>query len=210
MCAPVYGHKGGVGLEVTVHGHAAHSSKPHLGQNAISGAARIIAAVDAEHQRLAAEPPLTPVGVGTVSVNEIGGGIARNIIPDCCQLYAGRRIAPGEDPDAIAEQLSGLIRAAAEPLRTDINVMYGGGFPGFFQEPDTAIIGQLAELAGAEPETADYTTNAIMYAKAADEIVVFGPGSIDQAHQAVEWVDTAQLETAAEIYRRLFTADPKQ
>ncbi|MDH3294634.1 MAG: M20/M25/M40 family metallo-hydrolase, partial [Acidimicrobiia bacterium] len=35
MCAPVYGHKGGLGLEVTIRGSAAHSSKPHLGENAV-------------------------------------------------------------------------------------------------------------------------------------------------------------------------------
>ena len=64
---------------------------------------------------------------------------------------------------------------------------------------------QLADLAMSAPETADYTTNAIMYGKAADEIVVFGPGSIDQAHQAVEWVDIAQLDAAADVYQRLFT-----
>ncbi|MEC8730119.1 MAG: M20/M25/M40 family metallo-hydrolase, partial [Actinomycetota bacterium] len=41
MCAPVHGHKGGVGLEICVHGHAAHSSRPELGANAIAAAARI-------------------------------------------------------------------------------------------------------------------------------------------------------------------------
>ena len=46
MCAPVHGHKGGVGLEICVHGHAAHSSRPELGANAIAAAARIIAALD--------------------------------------------------------------------------------------------------------------------------------------------------------------------
>ena len=48
-CAPVHGHKGGLGLEITVRGEAAHSSKPHLGQNAIVAAGRIIEAFDAEN-----------------------------------------------------------------------------------------------------------------------------------------------------------------
>ena len=76
MCAPVHGHKGGLGIEVTVHGHAAHSSKPHLGQNAISGAARIIAAIDIEQERLVSAPAPTAVGNGTVAVLEISGGVA--------------------------------------------------------------------------------------------------------------------------------------
>ena len=95
MCAPVHGHKGGVGLEVTVHGHAAHSSKPHLGKNAISAGARIVEAIDAEQLRLESLPAPTAVGNGTVSVTEFGGGVARNIIPPSCSLYCGRRTAPG-------------------------------------------------------------------------------------------------------------------
>ena len=62
----------------------------------------------------------------------------------------------------------------------------------------------MSSLAGTHPDTADYGTNALRYPEVADEIVVFGPGSIDQAHQAVEWVDISQLELAADVYRRLF------
>ena len=73
MCAPVHGHKGGVGLDVTVHGHAAHSSKPHLGANALSGAARIVIAIDAEQERLAALEAYEQAGIGPedISVAEV-------------------------------------------------------------------------------------------------------------------------------------------
>jgi acetylornithine deacetylase len=33
--------------------------------------------------------------------------------------------------------------------------------------------------------------------------VIFGPGSIDQAHAAVEWVPVSEVEQAAEFYRRV-------
>jgi len=35
--------------------------------------------------------------------------------------------------------------------------------------------------------------------------VVFGPGSIDQAHQAVEWVEISELVRAREVYATLLT-----
>ncbi|MBM3459234.1 MAG: M20 family metallopeptidase, partial [Armatimonadetes bacterium] len=38
-CFPVHGHKGGVRVELEVQGEPAHSSQPHLGKNAITGAA---------------------------------------------------------------------------------------------------------------------------------------------------------------------------
>jgi acetylornithine deacetylase/succinyl-diaminopimelate desuccinylase-like protein len=39
LCTPITGHKGGVGLEFKINGVAAHSSKPHLGKNALVAAA---------------------------------------------------------------------------------------------------------------------------------------------------------------------------
>lgn len=204
MCAPVYGHKGVVGVEITVHGEAAHSSKPHLGKNAISGAARIIAAVDAEHARLEALPP-TPLGHASVAVLTAEGGNARNIIPSHCSLYCGQRTVPGEDPDAVYEHLSTLARDAAAPLEVDIELAFGWGSPAFYQDPGAELVQRLGSMAGTEPEVATYGTNALQYTGGiAKEIVVFGPGSIDQAHKAVEWIDIAEIDRAASIYRSWF------
>lgn len=204
VCRPVHGHKGGGGLEITVHGHAAHSSKPHLGVNAISGAARIVAAIDAENARLGSLTPPTPVGNGTVAVLEIEGGVARNIIAPSCSMYCGRRIAPGEDPQRVHDDLVGLVREAAAPCEIDTNVPYGFFAGGFWQDPDSEIVRQLSEYANSEPDIASYGTNALRYDPVvADQMVVFGPGSIDQAHQAVEWVEIAELERCANVYRQL-------
>lgn len=203
LCAPVFGHKGGLGLKVTVHGIAAHSSKPHLGRNAINGAARIIAALEAEQVRLDTLTPLTDVGNGTVSVTTINGGLANNIVPDRCDLYAGRRIAPGEEPDVIFEQLRAIIVEAALPCEVTVELNYGRGSAAFYQDPSSPLVRGLAQLAGTTPETASYGSNALKYPGVADEIVIFGPGSIDQAHKAVEWVDVAELGKAADVYRKL-------
>ena len=35
--------------------------------------------------------------------------------------------------------------------------------------------------------------------------LVFGPGSIDQAHGAIEFVETRQVEQAVEFYRQFIT-----
>jgi acetylornithine deacetylase/succinyl-diaminopimelate desuccinylase-like protein len=201
LCAPVHGHKGGLGLEICVHGHAAHSSKPHLGANAITGAARIITALDREHQALAAADASTPMGTGTLSVTEISGGLARNIIPDACELYAGRRVAPGEDPERIFEELSAVIRRAADPLEVSVAMANGRSSPAFWRDPDSPLIQELAGIAESSPELATYGSNALVYGDLADGLVVFGPGSIDQAHQAVEWIDISELDRADRIYR---------
>ena len=203
MCVPVYGHKGGLGLEVEVEGRAAHSSKPHLGINALSAGARIIAAIDAEQERLASQHEVGVLGAGTVSVNEMAGGRARNIIPDHCELYVGRRIADGEDYQTEFARLTELVRAAALPARVKVQLANDMGENAFFQAPGSDLVTALAEMSGNSPAVADFGTNALRYGEVADQIVVFGPGSIDQAHQAIEWVEIAELERAANVYRQL-------
>ena len=202
-CAPVHGHSGGVGLEITVRGEAAHSSKPHLGKNAIVAAARIVAAYQQEQEILAAGSASTTVGTGTLSVTEIVGGLARNIIPDECRLYAGRRIAPGEDPEAEFARLQAVAEAAAAPLDIDVSMANGRCSAAFFEDPTSALVTQVGRLAGEGPATATYGSNALVYRPIADQIVVFGPGSIDQAHKAVERIEISELDRAASIYRGL-------
>jgi acetylornithine deacetylase len=46
---------------------------------------------------------------------------------------------------------------------------------------------------------ARYGTNASVFAAAGVPSLVFGPGSIAQAHTADEWIDLAQIDTAADI-----------
>jgi len=201
MCAPVHGHKGACGLEVSVHGVAAHSSQPHLGESAISAAARIITAIDQEQERLLGLTPTTAVGNGSVGVMEMSGGVARNIIAPIAELYCGRRIAPGEDPMEIFAQLSELVRTAAAPLAVDIALANNSAAAAFYQDPSSPLIAKLAELANTDPDVATYGSNALCYSEVASEIVVFGPGSIDQAHKAVEWIDISEIDRAATIYR---------
>ena len=203
MCAPVYGHKGGLGLEVEVEGRAAHSSKPHLGINALSAGARIVAAIDVEQERLANQREVGALGAGTASVNEMSGGRERNIVPDHCELYVGRRIADREDYESESARLTELIRAAALPARVKVQLANGFGSNAFFQAPGSDLVTALAEMSGHGPAVADFGTNALRYGEVADQIVVFGPGSIDQAHQAIEWVEIAELERAAAVYRQL-------
>ncbi|MEM8925408.1 MAG: M20/M25/M40 family metallo-hydrolase [Actinomycetota bacterium] len=205
-CVPVHGHKGGVGLEIVVQGEAAHSSKPELGRNAIVAAARIVAAFDTEHDLLVAGEATTSVGTGTLSVTEIEGGLARNIIPDRCELFASRRIAPGEDPDDEYRRLSEVAARAAAPLPIEVTMSYGRGSPAFFQPPDAPLVARLAALTGAAPDTATYGSNALAYPNMADSLVVFGPGSIDQAHKAVEWIEVSELDRACAAYRSLLAS----
>lgn len=202
-CAPVHGHKGGCDLEVVVRGEAAHSAQVSAGINAVSAAARIVAAIDEEHERLARAQWPTPVGAGSVTTVGINGGLAPNIVPDRCSVRINRRTAPGERVESVLATLDDLVVAVAEPAEAEVT--RGFAADAFYREPESPLVQRISELSGAGPAVAAFGSNALFYGDVATELVVFGPGSIDQAHKAIEWIEIGELVRAAGIYRRLFT-----
>lgn len=197
LCTPVHGHKGVCRVELTTHGTAAHSSQPHLGQNAIVGMTDVIRALAAEHERLFNVPPTTDLGTATLTVSLIRGGIGINTVPNQCTIALDRRVIPGEDPVHLSEQLH-HIASGATVLPVTLRRLLA--INAFFQAPDTPWLKQMAAWSGREPMVVPYGTNAFAYDDIARECVVIGPGSIDQAHSADEWVALAELEQLAAIY----------
>ncbi len=200
MCAPVYGHKGFMSLEFVVRGQTAHSSKPHLGKNAIQAAAHVIVALEKEHERLQSLTPETELGNATLSVTIIEGGKGLNVIPDECVIKVSKRMVPGEEPEEDFDHLLAVAKAAS-PLPVTLNPKIG--LSAFYQSPDSVWVQQLSQWSGEAPEIVPYGTNALSYDETtAAEIVIFGPGSIDQAHGEIEWVEIAELEKLVGIYQK--------
>jgi len=198
-CRPVHGHKGVVRLTFDIAGAPAHSSQPQLGKNAITAAAQLALAFDAEHHRLAAAPPRSALGAPTLTVTLISGGRGLNVVPDACSLSLDRRTVDGERADAVAAALDDLAQRAC-PLPVTMQQLVADD--AFLQAPDTPWLQQLAEWSGQPPTIAPYGTNAYAYDGLARECVVLGPGSIDQAHGVEEWVEVAELAKLAAIYTR--------
>jgi acetylornithine deacetylase/succinyl-diaminopimelate desuccinylase-like protein len=205
--APIHGHKGNCSLEIRAIGRAAHSALPHLGSNAIEAIAPVIAALQAEHERLQTVPPTTELGTATLAVTMIDGGTGDNVIPAACTVTVGRRIVPGEDSNEAYEALAALA-ADACPLPTHVESIYPAapdgriGFNAFYQPADTQLVADLASWAGTSPKVAPFGTNALNYSGFGGELAVFGPGAIDDAHQATECVAIADLVALAEVYTR--------
>lgn len=201
---PVHGLKSLVLAEVTTRGTAAHSARPDLGRNAIEAMAPVIAAFVEEHERLQALPAATELGCGTLSVTQVTGGTGGNVIPDRCAISVGRRTVPGEDPTEVLERMAAIARAAC-PLPCEVTSLLPAGpdgrpgSPAFYQRPDTGLVQFLARAAGTGPTVAPFGANALRYSGLADELVVFGPGSIEHAHQATERIAVADLVRLARI-----------
>lgn len=203
--APLHGHKGACVLRVTTHGEAAHSALPHLGKNAIEAMAHVIGAYQHEHERLQTLTPETELGTSTLSVTTIEGGTGGNVIPASCTIRVSQRIVPEQDAHEADQRLK-AIAAEASPLPVSFENLSPArpdgkyGADAFYQPPDTPLAQQLAAWAGTTPTVAPFGTNAFGYHGFANEMVVFGPGDIGDAHQATECVAIDDLVTLAEIY----------
>jgi acetylornithine deacetylase/succinyl-diaminopimelate desuccinylase family protein len=199
--------KGVLRWRIVVRGKAAHSGKPHLGVNAINHMARIVLAIEEDHQRLAAQAhPL--LGPATVNVGVIRGGVQVNFVPDACAIEIDRRLLPGEKVAGVLAQYQNLIDALLAQHPTLDAVMEP---PMLTDEAlETAADSAPARLAGAllAEMGLDGTLCGVPFGSDASKLsregipsLVFGPGSIDQAHAAVEFVEVAQVERALEFYR---------
>jgi metal-dependent amidase/aminoacylase/carboxypeptidase family protein len=71
---------GGVGLDFQISGVAAHSSKPHLGKNALVAASELILRMMEEHELLQTTKG-GPLGAPTITPTLAGGGHGPNIVP---------------------------------------------------------------------------------------------------------------------------------
>lgn len=206
----VVAHKGAVRWRLHTTGRAAHSSQPHLGENAVYRMARVLAALERyAREVLPAQEEHRLCGRGTLSVGMIRGGLSVNTVPDRCTIEIDRRILPGQEADAAYH---GVIEYLAVQPELDFDVEHEAPYSSGSSLSDDAN-GSLAEqlsvvareVAGrGERIGVPYGTDASKIAVSGVPSVVFGPGSIDQAHTADEWLALDQLELASEtLYRYL-------
>lgn len=201
-------HKGIAILKLVATGSAGHSSAPELGRNAIYSLGRAIGALEGLNATLAtrSDPQL---GSATLSVGVIGGGAAPNIIPDAAWLLSDRRLLPGETAESVRAEIEQALR---EGGIDDVRVENCSVEKDALGTPDDHISVHRCRPAlaarGLPTETGSvaFGTDAGVLEQVGLRGLVFGPGSIDRAHTAREYVEVDQVETAAEIYVDLFEA----
>ncbi len=205
-------HKGIRTFFTTIHGFAAHSSKPHLGASAVHAgtrlAASLVAMADALEEKRDASGRFDPP-YDTVHIGKFHGGIARNILADRCDLSWEVRTLPGSDPQDVPGRFAALSQEVAERMRktaasSTIETVMSSDVPGLAPDPGSDAETLVMRLAGRNRTIAvAYATEAGHFQRAGLPTVVCGPGSIDQAHQPDEYITLEQLAAGEAFMRRL-------
>jgi acetylornithine deacetylase len=209
----VIGHKGQRAFRVSVHGKSCHSSLAPQGVNAVEYAARLIVKIREIGERVArsgARDPLYDVPYTTANGGVVHGGTAFNIVPDLCTFEFEFRPIAADDVDGLVEEVMDYAREQLEPQMRAVDPAARISFepksnwPGLETPPVSDVVRLAKTLADRnEHSKVAYGTEAGLYALAGIPAVVIGPGSIEQAHKADEYIAVAQLEACSTFLDRL-------
>lgn len=197
--------KGVLRWVIEVEGKAAHSSKPHLGVNAIQHMRRVLEVLEKDESRLA-ELTHPLVGRATCNVGVIRGGVQVNFVPDRCQIELDRRLLPGESAavalaeyQTLLDRIPGIVARNVEPplLVDEALLTPADSTVAKTASAVLASMGLNAELCGVP-----YGSDASKLARAGVPSLVFGAGSIDQAHAADEYIEIEQVLIALDFFKR--------
>lgn len=198
-------HKGVLRFEIRTIGMPAHSSKPHLGVNAIYAMAKVVDALVHDYIPRLSSISHALAGSPTLNVSTIRGGTADNVVPAECVISIDRRVVPGEDHEALLrefdELLDGLRRGGIDIERSEPSLATAP-LDTRADHPVVVALGEARrDVLGAygDPIGVTYGTDGSFFGPAGIPCVVFGPGSIDQAHSDEEWVGIDETARAAEI-----------
>jgi acetylornithine deacetylase len=202
-------HKGYGWVEVTVNGRAAHGSVPEKGIDAIEMTSKLVQRISSlKRTHAAVKHPL--LGSPKMHTSTIVGGTEWSVVPETCRLRLERRNVPGEPKDIakrevqkVVDDLSGedrnfhatvielfgqpaLETSSKEPLVRSVSAAY------------RSVMGRRAKIVGVP----FWTDAALLAGEAGITSCLFGPGDVQQAHTADEYVDLKDVETATLVFER--------
>ena len=209
----VIGHKAKRSFKVIVHGRTCHSSLAPLGVNAVEYAARVIAKIRDISDRMAksgARDELYDVPFTTGHTGYLHGGTALNIVPDIATFEFEFRVLATDKSSVLAQEVIDYAKTVLEPEMKAVAPEAGFDFfsrgeMAGLDTPENADMTLLAkQLSGRNHHSkVAYGTEAGLFSNAGVPTVVIGPGSIDQAHKADEFIAVSELEKCGRFLGRL-------
>jgi len=214
MMQVVLGHKTKRSIRVTVRGKTGHSSLAPNYVNAVEYAARLTVFISDMGRELAATgavDPLYDVGHTTAHVGMLHGGTQLNIVPDEAVFDFEFRSIREDDADAMVEQVVAFARDTLEPAMRAVDPDTGiefetlSGVDGL----DTAPEADIVAFAKSLPQRNDHakvafgTEGGLFQTMADIPTVVIGPGDIDRAHKADEYITLDEIAAGSAFIERL-------
>jgi acetylornithine deacetylase len=200
-------HKGHARMRITITGQAAHSGHPQEGRSAIEPAAPILVALTELRRELERERPayaehFPEVPYVALNIARIRGGDAINVVPDRCVIDVGVRPLPGMNVPTLVTRVRDTVRKAAAEAPITFETLHES--PAMLLDEDVPLYRFLCTLTGqSETVSASFSSDAGFLARAGHDCVLFGPGDIQVAHRANEFLPKDDIARARDVLRGL-------
>lgn len=187
------GHKGALGLILSVVGRSAHSAYPQLGLSAIHYLSEAIVAINSLEPAL---PRGDLLGPSTLNVGTVRGGVASNVVAPNATAAVSVRIARSANgsvevvQDMIAGMLAPIIQEVEEQNGTFNATFSSATYPAQILDTD---------VDGLEVAPVFYGTDIPLLPQV-EKRYLFGSGSIQVAHTPDEQLTQDELVRGAEAY----------
>jgi len=199
---PVRGHRANIQFTATAEGVQAHSATGR-GQNANWQLLPFLAALPPIFERLRHDPafqdPAYDPPFSDFNLVLDNHGSAVNVTVARATARIKFRHSARVDPAPIQAAVEAAARAAGIALTA-----VADGVPPELP-PDHPFVALAERISGLSATTAAYGTDATAL-QAIAPCIVLGPGDIGQAHAPDEWVATASLAAAADLFGRMLAA----
>lgn len=210
------GHRGLEWLEIRFHGIAAHSGAQELGRNALTAAATYVELCERHLRPRLAQRRHPVLGPSAMNWGYIHGGEQPSVVAAECVVQLDRYWIPGESVGSVIGELEEMLEIAlrlhpgvrGELVRMENSLLTMDHVPSYveLEHPGVVVLGRaIVRETGREPEHGRFpawTDAALLSGHGGIPTVIFGPGSINKAHTADEFVPLEELHTAARIYAR--------
>ena len=205
----IEGHKGCYEYTAEFTGLEGHGSSPDLGVNAVEYATRYVTRLLELRDELKTRPPqgsrFQPPWT-TLNIGALHGGVAHNVIVPKASVAWEMRPVVVADADFVKTDINTyantVLLPAMQAVHPDasINVVVEGEVAGLEPMDTNAARDLVASLTGANgADVVPFGTEAGLFQSLGIDCVVCGPGSIEQAHKADEYIEIAQLQACLDM-----------
>ena len=179
--------KGVLVMRIVVHGRAAHSSTPWLGDNAVLKAIDVFRAIESlPFSRESSEMFDRP----SINLGRIEGGDALNKVPDRCAMAVDVRYLPGQDPGEILAQVRTIAEIDVERtfIHPPVTVSPSDPYVRALREALSRTLPDMETLSVGRDGASDVAS----FVEVGIPAVEFGPSGAGH-HGPDEWVSIVSL-----------------
>ncbi len=193
-------HRGMLWLKVTTAGKTAHGSMPHLGISAIGKMNTLLNRLEGFRPAHQVHPLL---GKCSMSINEIHGGKAPNVVPDECSITVDIRTVPSQSHQSIIDEFDAIfaeLKAKDPQFQAAVEIIRS--VDALMTDPDDPFVKKVRDVTGINKTIAvSFTSDGPFFGKLNAPVMIFGPGKPQTCHKPDEYIEIKDLERAKQFYK---------